>query len=79
MFSPFPKRLIAKLLSGKKVIDIENNYLAQANEVLKLNTGISADSFILKWNGRPIMMDELMNALKLSMKGEKKVILNAGA
>ncbi len=79
MFSPFPKKILKKLLSGKRIIDIENNYLAQANEVLKLNTGISADSFILKWNGRPIMMDELINAMKLSMKGEKKVVLNAGA
>jgi 2-oxoglutarate ferredoxin oxidoreductase subunit alpha len=79
MFSPYPKKIMSKLLSGKRIIDIENNYLAQSNEVLKLNTGISADSFILKWNGRPIMMDEVINALKLSLKGEKKVILNAGA
>ncbi|MEM4138304.1 MAG: 2-oxoacid:ferredoxin oxidoreductase subunit alpha [Sulfolobaceae archaeon] len=81
MFSPFPKNIVKKVLSNKRmIIDIENNYMAQAGMLTKLFTGIEPTNYILKWNGRPIFRDELSNALKsVIINNEKKVILNGGA
>ncbi|WP_218259459.1 2-oxoacid:ferredoxin oxidoreductase subunit alpha [Saccharolobus shibatae] len=81
MFSPFPKNLMKKLLSGREfIIDVESNYFGQAGEVLKLNTGIEPTHHILKWNGRPMMRDEVKEAIKaVVQKGERKVVLHGGA
>ena len=81
MFSPYPKELMQKLLAGKKrIIAIENNYNAQGAEVLTEKTGIMPTNYILKLNGRPIMREEFIEAMKAIMqKGEKTVILNGGA
>jgi 2-oxoglutarate ferredoxin oxidoreductase subunit alpha len=81
MFSPYPKELMQKLLIGKKrIIAIENNYNAQGAEVLTEKTGIMPTNYILKLNGRPIMREEFIEAMKAIMqKGEKTVILNGGA
>ncbi|MGC8538109.1 MAG: 2-oxoacid:ferredoxin oxidoreductase subunit alpha [Candidatus Micrarchaeia archaeon] len=81
MFNPYPKELMQKLLAGKKrIIAIENNYYAQGAEVLTEKTGIMPTNYILKLNGRPIMREEFIEAMKTIMqKGEKTVILNGGA
>ncbi|WP_338598314.1 2-oxoacid:ferredoxin oxidoreductase subunit alpha [Sulfolobus tengchongensis] len=81
MFNPFPKNLMKKLLSGKEfIIDVESNYFGQAGEVLKLNTGIEPTHYILKWNGRPMMRDEVKEGIKqIVQKGEKRVVLHGGA
>lgn len=81
MFNPYPVNLMSKLLKGKeKIIDIESNYLGQAGEVLKWKTGISPTNYILKWNGRPVMRDEVKDAIKLVLeKNEKRVVLHGGA
>ena len=81
MFSPYPKELMQKLLIGKKrIIAIENNYNAQGADVLTEKTGIMPTNYILKLNGRPMMREEFIEAMKAIMqKGEKTVILNGGA
>ncbi|MCY0859533.1 MAG: 2-oxoacid:ferredoxin oxidoreductase subunit alpha [Sulfolobaceae archaeon] len=81
MFNPYPVKMMTKLLSGKeRIIDVESNYFGQAGEVLKWKTGISPTNYILKWNGRPVMRDELKDAIKLILeKDEKRVVLHGGA
>ncbi|BBD72969.1 2-oxoacid:ferredoxin oxidoreductase subunit alpha [Sulfodiicoccus acidiphilus] len=81
MFSPFPTRYVSKLLSGKsKIIDLENNYTAQAASVVREHTGIEPTNYVLKWNGRPITRDEVYRSVKLILeKNDKRVVLNAGA
>ncbi|BCU67671.1 2-oxoacid:ferredoxin oxidoreductase subunit alpha [Sulfolobales archaeon HS-7] len=81
MFSPFPTNLVKKTLSNKrKIIAIENNYLAQGARVTALHTGIYPTNYILKWTGRIIMRDELLDAIKKVVKDDvKKVVLDAGA
>ncbi|EZQ04878.1 2-oxoacid:ferredoxin oxidoreductase subunit alpha [Candidatus Acidianus copahuensis] len=79
MFNPYPSDLMKKLLSGKKVIAIENNYCAQGAQVLSERTGIFPDSFILKWTGRSITMEEIIEGVKKVMQGEKRVVLSDGA
>ncbi|MEJ2776002.1 2-oxoacid:ferredoxin oxidoreductase subunit alpha [Sulfolobaceae archaeon RB850M] len=81
MFSPFPSRLVSKLLEDKdKIIAVEGNYYAQASKLVKLYTDIEATNYILKWNGRPFLRDELYEGLELVIKEDKrKVVLNGGA
>ncbi|MEM0373396.1 MAG: 2-oxoacid:ferredoxin oxidoreductase subunit alpha [Sulfolobaceae archaeon] len=81
MFNPYPKNLMRKLLQDKeKIIDIENNYMAQSASLMAEYTGITPTNYVLKWNGRMITRDEVINAVKLVLeKNEKRVILSAGA
>ena len=79
MFNPYPTKKVMELLKGKNVIAVENNYNAQAAEVLTEKTGIVPNAKILKWNGRPITRDEIvMSVLKVLKDNEKRVVLNAG-
>ena len=44
------------------VIDVESNMLGQAANVIKLNTGIDITRRILKYNGRHMTEDEILDA-----------------
>ena len=80
VFSPYPKELVVNSLKGKKrIIAVENNFNAQGAEVLSEQTGIMPTNYILKWNGRPMTRDEIVNSVKSILKDNtKKVILNGG-
>ncbi|HWQ96108.1 MAG TPA: 2-oxoacid:ferredoxin oxidoreductase subunit alpha [Candidatus Methylomirabilis sp.] len=63
---PLPKEYIEKVLGkASRKIAIEGNYSAQLAGIIKEQTGILMDNFILKWNGRPVSSDEVYDALKL--------------
>jgi len=81
MFNPYPARLMKKLLEGKsKIIAVENNYQAQGAEILAEKTGIFATNFILKWTGRAITREEVIEGVrKIIQNNEKRVILYGGA
>jgi len=77
MFNPYPKEVSELLKNKKRIIAVENNYYAEGAEVLTLNTLIRPTHYILKWTGRAIADDELVNALINVIKGEnKRVILD---
>jgi 2-oxoglutarate ferredoxin oxidoreductase subunit alpha len=79
LFSPYPSELVKKAVSGKKIIAVENNYGAQGAEIFTEQTGIRPTNYILKWNGRPVYRDELVDAVKSIVKKDvKKVVLNGG-
>jgi 2-oxoglutarate ferredoxin oxidoreductase subunit alpha len=76
MFEPFRSEFVSGILSKAKfIIDVESNMLAQAARVIRTNTGIKIEHNILKYNGRHITEDELMEAaLKLyNNRDEKKL------
>ena len=75
MIAPFPSEEVMKYLKGKYVIDIEQNYSGQLADLLREKTGIVVDSRILKFNGRPMAYEELMDAIKKAQT-EKKVVLS---
>jgi 2-oxoglutarate ferredoxin oxidoreductase subunit alpha len=82
MAIPFPKTYVAeKLTKARKKIDIEGNYAGQMATVIREETGILMDYFVLKWNGRPMSTDEIHNALKLIVqeKAPMKQVLTHGA
>ncbi|BFH72825.1 2-oxoacid:ferredoxin oxidoreductase subunit alpha [Sulfurisphaera javensis] len=81
MFNPYPKNLMKKVLSGKsKIIAIENNYQGQGAEILAEQTGIFATNYILKWTGRPITREEVIDGVKKILQtDQKRVVLYGGA
>ena len=62
---PFPSEAVErKLRDSKLVIDIEQNYSAQMEHVIRENTLISIKNKILKFNGRPISQDEVYDSVR---------------
>jgi len=79
MFSPYPRNLMRKLLQGKKaIIALEGNYQAQGAEVMTEQTGVFPTHYVLKYNGRLITSDEVVEGVKRALKGERRVVLSAG-
>jgi 2-oxoglutarate ferredoxin oxidoreductase subunit alpha len=65
LMNPFPSDLVTGLLAGAtKVIGVEMNYTAQLGSLLRQNTGRDYDYRIVKYNGRPMSLDEVYNAVK---------------
>jgi 2-oxoglutarate ferredoxin oxidoreductase subunit alpha len=82
MLLPLPKDYMAeKLHKAQRKIMVEGNYTAQLAGVIREQTGIAMDYFILKWNGRPMSADEVYEALKLIMqeRAPKRQVLTHGA
>jgi 2-oxoglutarate ferredoxin oxidoreductase subunit alpha len=71
MIHPLPKEHVANVLgAARRIIDVENNYLGQLASVIKEETGIAANFYLLKYNGRPISTTEVYDALKRVLQGQ---------
>jgi 2-oxoglutarate ferredoxin oxidoreductase subunit alpha len=82
LLSPLPSDDLAQLLQkAKRRVCIENNYSGQFAGLVRESTGIAMDHLIVKFNGRPITMDEVYDAVKqiLSGKAPRRMVLTHGA
>ncbi|MGC9116503.1 MAG: 2-oxoacid:ferredoxin oxidoreductase subunit alpha [Conexivisphaera sp.] len=82
MFSPYPAKLVARVMSRFKpdrIIAVEHNYEAQGARLARMNTGIEVSRRILKFSGRPIYSDELARAVKSVLSGSEVEVLSYGA
>ena len=75
MMEPFPVEEVMKYLNGKTIIDVEQNYSGQLADLLREKTGLEAISRIVKFNGRPIAFEEMVQALS-KPKLEKREVLS---
>ena len=74
MFEPFPSEYVEKVLrKSHLIIDVESNMTGQAAKVIRMNTGVNIENFILKYNGRHITLDEVLRSTRNIM--EKKTAL----
>jgi 2-oxoglutarate ferredoxin oxidoreductase subunit alpha len=65
LMNPFPSELVKSLLKGAKtVIDIEMNYTGQLAALIRQNILRDFDYQVVKYNGRPMSLDEVYNAVK---------------
>ena len=79
---PLPKSFVAEVLGrARRKVAVEGNFSAQLAGIIREHTGISMDYFVLKWNGRPVSVDETYAALKLIMeeKAPRRQVLNSGS
>ena len=82
LMNPFPSELVNSMLKGvKTVIDIEMNYTGQLGSLVRQHIGREVDFKIVKYNGRPISLDEVYNAVKRIMGGDapRRQVLKSGA
>ncbi len=82
LMNPFPSELVNSMLKGAKtVIDIEMNYTGQLGSLVRQHIGREVDFKIVKYNGRPISLDEVYNAVKRIMGGDapRRQVLKSGA
>lgn len=82
MVHPLPSAYMKQMFEGKKrIIDVEDNYLAQLGGVIAEHTGTKPNYYILKYTGRPMMTTEVYQALKeiLTDKAPERQVLMSGA
>jgi 2-oxoglutarate ferredoxin oxidoreductase subunit alpha len=82
MLHPLPKDYIADTLQKtEKKIDVEMNYSGQLGGIIREQTGIPMDFYILKYNGRPMTTTEVYGSLKLILqnKASKRQVLKYGS
>ncbi|PIQ81510.1 MAG: 2-oxoglutarate ferredoxin oxidoreductase subunit alpha [Candidatus Omnitrophica bacterium CG11_big_fil_rev_8_21_14_0_20_64_10] len=81
MVLPFPTEYVAQILTkARRRINIEMNYSGQMAQVIREHTGITMDASILKWNGRAISENEVVEGVQRVLKSqESKVMLSHGA
>jgi len=82
LMSPFPSELLKSMLKGAKtIIDVEMNYSGQLGSLVRQHAGIEADYKIVKYNGRPMSLDEVYNAVKRIKSGNapRRQVLKSGA
>jgi 2-oxoglutarate ferredoxin oxidoreductase subunit alpha len=82
LMSPFPAELVKSMLKGcKTIVDIEMNYTGQLGSLVRQHTGIEADYQIVKFNGRPMSLDEVYNAVMRIKNGDapRRQVLKSGA
>lgn len=60
---PLNKDVLQYFYSSKKIICVENNYTGQFTNLLKLELNISVDEKILKYNGLPFSVEELVEKI----------------
>lgn len=75
VFSPFPRDYVKRVLEKSRIlIDIENNYTAQAARLIRMETGIEIRHKALKWTGRPVTETEVVNAVKTFIETGREVV-----
>ena len=77
---PFPSSLVHNRLSrARLVVDVENNFEAQLASLIREKTGLYIKHRILKWTGRSITQDEVVEAaLRIVNEGVERVVLTRG-
>ncbi len=78
---PFPsEELRQAVLHAKRRLCVESNFSGQFAGWVREHTGLTMDHLIVKYNGRPISMDEIYHSVKQTVKGQapKRIVLTDG-
>ncbi|MCX8103920.1 MAG: 2-oxoacid:acceptor oxidoreductase subunit alpha [Candidatus Bipolaricaulota bacterium] len=82
LLCPLPSDDLKKLLErAQRRACIENNYSGQFAGLVRESTGIAMEHLIVKFNGRPITMDEVYQSVKEILLGQapRRMVLTHGA
>ena len=82
LMHPFPSELVKSMLKdAKTVINIEMNYTGQLGSLIRQHTGLEPYYHIVKYNGRPMSLDEVYNGVKRIIRGDapRRQVLKSGA
>jgi 2-oxoglutarate ferredoxin oxidoreductase subunit alpha len=82
MIHPLPKEYVAQVLNNaRKRVDVEMNYSGQLANIIREQTGVVMDNYVLKYSGRPMSSDELHDAIRLILqeKAPRRQVLTHGS
>jgi 2-oxoglutarate ferredoxin oxidoreductase subunit alpha len=82
LLQPFPTPEVTRFLGkAKRILALEMNYTGQLAALIREKTGIAADDLVVKFNGRPISVDEVEASVRAILKGQARgrVVLTHGA
>jgi len=66
---PMDSKIVKNLISGKKIIMVEQNANCQMGKLIAQQTGILYDEAILKYDGRPLYPEYIIERTKQIMEG----------
>ena len=82
LMHPFPSELVKSMLKdAKTMVDIEMNYSGQLSSLVRQHTGLEAHYHIIKYNGRPMSLEEVYNGVKriIDSDAPRRQVLRSGA
>lgn len=82
LMHPFPSELVKSMLKdAKTMVDIEMNYSGQLGSLVRQHTGLEAHYHIIKYNGRPMSLEEVYNGVKriIDSDAPRRQVLRSGA
>ncbi|MFQ6073898.1 MAG: 2-oxoacid:ferredoxin oxidoreductase subunit alpha [Candidatus Bathyarchaeia archaeon] len=69
MIHPLPKEYVTEVLNkARKRVDVEMNYSGQLASIIREQTGVVMDNYVLKYTGRPMSSDEVHDAIEIILK-----------
>jgi 2-oxoglutarate ferredoxin oxidoreductase subunit alpha len=80
ILSPFPDHVIQDVFDGANtVVSVENNYSGQLARLVRERIAETFDHNVVKYNGRPIMQNEIEDTVRQVRKGiEDRIVLRGG-
>ncbi|MEM4216990.1 MAG: 2-oxoacid:ferredoxin oxidoreductase subunit alpha [Candidatus Methanomethylicaceae archaeon] len=79
LMEPFPADYVSEFIAGsRRVVSIEANYTGQLAWLIERYCKINVDGKVLKYNGRTISEDEVLNGYRRIKEGETSVVLTGG-
>ncbi len=73
MLFPFPTAVVESWLSGRVALFVENNYLGQLAMLTKACTDVKPAAVAVKFNGRPVTTDDVLEAYRKFKRGERVI------
>ncbi|HEY5039762.1 MAG TPA: hypothetical protein VIJ93_11870, partial [bacterium] len=67
---PFPIAAEKILKKAKKLVLVENNWGTQLGHLIRMTTGVFISTQILKYTGRPMSLNEIVDSVEKIMKNE---------
>ncbi|ACB39088.1 2-oxoacid:acceptor oxidoreductase family protein [Pyrobaculum neutrophilum] len=77
MLYPYPRDVVRRFLEGRSALFIENNYMAQLALVTRMFTGLEPAAVAVKFNGRPVTADDVVEAYKRFKEGRRRVVIES--
>lgn len=79
LMEPFPADYVSEFIAGsRRVVSIEANYTGQLAWLVERYCKVNVDGKVLKYNGRTISEDEVLNGYRRIKEGDTSVILIGG-
>jgi len=77
MLYPYPVDLVRRHLEGREALFVENNYFGQLAMITRMFAGVGPTAVALKFNGRPITTDDVVEAYRRFEAGQKTIKLES--